>query len=143
MTSLLLGYYLVPIEFECFHHLSCIAIFHLDFLKFHPLVSHTTVNFTKPVQHYQVGETARLVVGQTLVLHCNVSGSPSPAYQWSVPRKGLTVTKADNVVRDGNTLTITNVQAQNDNEYQCTASNQFGKITNSSLVTVYGKICIE
>ncbi|XP_062509978.1 uncharacterized protein LOC134186081 isoform X2 [Corticium candelabrum] len=111
-----------------------------DFLKFHPLVSHTTVNFTKPVQHYQVGETARLVVGQTLVLHCNVSGSPSPAYQWSVPRKGLTVTKADNVVRDGNTLTITNVQAQNDNEYQCTASNQFGKITNSSLVTVYESV---
>ena len=121
----------------------CIAIFHLDFLEFHPLVSHTTVNFTKPIQQYQVGEMARLVVGQTLVLHCNASGSPSPAYQWSVLTEGLTVTKADNVVIEGNTLTITNVQAQNDNEYQCTANNQFGNITNSSLVKVYGKICIE
>ena len=119
---------------------SCVSLtFYLGLPKFLSLPLVPTVNLTNSMQHYQIGQIARVVVGQTLHLHCNASADLNSIYKWQVLPEGRDVATTDNIVADDDTLTIVYVQRQHENRYQCTVGNKLGSITRSSQIKVYGR----
>ncbi len=69
------------------------------------------------------------VIGQTVRLGVPVTGSPPISYQWSF--NGTNLPGATNAA-----LVLTNVQAGQSGVYTLTASNAFGVVSNSAMLTV-------
>ena len=80
------------------------------------------------------------VQGQSLVLQCTTSGSPSPMITWYFNMRQITVNDALrlSITPDGN-LIINGVVTSDDGLYQCVATNVAGSDIGTVNLTIYGK----
>lgn len=97
---------------------------------------HTKPNikpFEKQVQEIIEGENANIV--------CEGTGKPAPKFTWVKSLKKEDLGKVDRftVNEDTGVLTITNVQRDDDGQYECTASNAAGRTTANTTVKVIVK----
>ena len=83
-----------------------------------------------------VGSRVDIINGSTLILKCASSGVPPPKLTWT---RGIEVLSDDNKYNiSENTLTISNVQYADADEYTCTAANQAGQDAATTELVVKG-----
>ena len=82
-----------------------------------------------------------IIEGKTETITCKASGKPPPKYSWvkSIERKDLSTSDRFGVDKDTGVLTITNVNRDDEGEYQCLASNMAGEAQTITKVVVIGK----
>ncbi|XP_022793088.1 hemicentin-1-like isoform X3 [Stylophora pistillata] len=76
-----------------------------------------------------------VVKGETIVLYCNVSGTPPPTVLWTHIESGKTWNRKE--------WTIEGIQVGNLGEYRCNASNKYGGDIKSTLILYEGGFCEE
>ena len=74
----------------------------------------------------------QVCVGSTLTLTCSIEGTPTPDYRWTSNYTGLTLA----LPQTDQVLEITDVTAEYDGTFHCTAENIFGSATILFVVTV-------
>ncbi|XP_071961378.1 uncharacterized protein [Antedon mediterranea] len=70
-------------------------------------------------------------VGKELELRCEAEGADEPSISWR--KDGVTITSADGVTLDGNTLRIEERNAHDNGMYRCVASNNAGTAESAPL----------
>ena len=83
-----------------------------------------------------VGSRVDIINGSSLILKCASSGMPPPKLTWT---RGIQVLSDDNKYNiSEHTLTISNVQYTDADEYTCTAANQAGQDAATTELVVKG-----
>uniref|UniRef100_A0A667WJJ1 Ig-like domain-containing protein n=1 Tax=Myripristis murdjan TaxID=586833 RepID=A0A667WJJ1_9TELE len=84
-------------------------------------------------------ENTEVEVGSTTVLKCSSTGNPRPVYSWSYYQDANVYVKNEDGV---SLLHIRHASANNNGSYTCKASNSFGNVSKTVVVTVKGKVNI-
>ncbi|XP_029914521.1 hemicentin-1-like isoform X2 [Myripristis murdjan] len=99
-------------------------------------VSHTLyINITYPPSEIKELENTEVEVGSTTVLKCSSTGNPRPVYSWSYYQDANVYVKNEDGV---SLLHIRHASANNNGSYTCKASNSFGNVSKTVVVTVKG-----
>ncbi|XP_052789829.1 hemicentin-1-like isoform X1 [Mya arenaria] len=77
-----------------------------------------------------------VVVNQSVYLHCNASGVPSPVIKWSIDGRGDILSTIHTQVFMNHSLVVRDVAVSDSGVYRCTASNPHGQAQAVATVTV-------
>ena len=83
-----------------------------------------------------VGSRVDIINGSSLILRCIASGLPQPEVTWTRGIVALSDDDKYNISKQ--TLTISNVQFADADEYTCTATNQAGQDAATTELVVKG-----
>ncbi|XP_062850714.1 neuronal cell adhesion molecule a [Trichomycterus rosablanca] len=74
---------------------------------------------------------------ETGMLSCHAGGNPKPIISWSINGVPIEDSPQDsNIKKEGNIITLSNVQSGSSAVYQCNASNEFGYLLANAFVSV-------
>ena len=80
---------------------------------------------------------APAMIGDNVMFSCTVTGIPIPTITWSSDRK-YSIEATDDIIVDANikvsTLTLSNLQVDDFDNYNCTATNMFGSDNITALL---------
>ena len=76
------------------------------------------------------------VVGQSITLHCESNGYPSPEYRWQSKRGYIPNPKT----KDDDILELTRLSVRDSGQYRCIAGNSVGMAASCVNITVHGNV---
>ena len=100
-----------------------------------------------PVDIITQPQAVDALIGESITLSCETTGSNPIRYQWRRVNGEITSDRANGV--NTSTLTISAVTEQDEDEYYCIASNGgpdgllYSDMSEKAMVTVYGKLVIN
>ena len=76
------------------------------------------------------------ITGSNVTLTCMVRGKPSPTIVWTKQSAEDSLSNTDTIYQSDNELFFSSIRREDEGVYSCIASNSFGTVSQTSLLTV-------
>lgn len=92
----------------------------------------------------RIQDTLTLKEGDSVAIEIPYTGAPQPKVTWEFERKPLETSRrlTVDVIRNMTSACIGHVEMKDAGTYTVTLENQFGKVTLSIRVKVFGELCL-